>query len=130
MFLTLTLRNAKPVSVNMSQVRYILPDPDGSELVFEWQTDRDDFLRRKDTLIVTEAPQSNSRVHPTPMNSLEDSGTDFKQGDKVHKVGGDYIFQGVVVAVFTKLSGAIRYVVEDDRGVLHVYSNKNLARRW
>jgi hypothetical protein len=50
----------------------------------------------------------------------------FKVGDEVEKIGGDYRFEGVVVAVFTKLSGAIRLVVEDDRGVLHVYSEKNL----
>jgi len=50
----------------------------------------------------------------------------FKVGDKVEKVGGDYTFVGVVVAAFTKLSGAERYVVEDDRGVLHVYSAKTL----
>jgi hypothetical protein len=53
----------------------------------------------------------------------------FKVGDKVSKVGGDYTFEGTVVAVFTKLSGAIRLVVEDDRGVLHVYSEKNLTAR-
>jgi hypothetical protein len=52
--------------------------------------------------------------------------TQFKIGDKVSKVGGDYRFDGVVVATFTKLSGAVRYVVEDDRGVLHIYSDKNL----
>jgi hypothetical protein len=51
----------------------------------------------------------------------------FKTGDKVKKVGGDYTFEGTVVAVFPKLSGAIRLVVEDDRGVLHVYSEKILA---
>jgi hypothetical protein len=51
----------------------------------------------------------------------------FKIGDKVKKVGGDYTFEGIVVAVFPKLSGAIRLVVEDDRGVLHVYSEKILA---
>ena len=50
----------------------------------------------------------------------------FKVGDKVEKVGGDYTFVGVVVAVFEKLSGVIRLVVEDDRGVLHVYSEKIL----
>jgi len=50
----------------------------------------------------------------------------FKVGDHVEKVGGDYTFVGTVVAVFCKLSGAIRLVVEDDRGVLHVYSEKNL----
>ena len=52
----------------------------------------------------------------------------FKIGDKVSKIGGDYTFDGVVVSVFSKLSGAIRLVVEDDRGVLHVYSEKNLAK--
>lgn len=53
----------------------------------------------------------------------------FAVGDYVSKVGGDYTFDGVVVAVFKKLSGAIRLVVEDDRGVLHVYSEKNLKLR-
>ena len=55
----------------------------------------------------------------------------FKVGDLVEKfsityVGGDYQFVGHVVCVFPKLSGAIRLVVEDDRGVLHVYSEKIL----
>jgi len=50
----------------------------------------------------------------------------FIVGDQVEKIGGDYTFVGYVVAVFPKLSGAIRLVVEDDRGVLHVYSEKIL----
>jgi hypothetical protein len=50
----------------------------------------------------------------------------YNIGDKVEKVGGDYTFVGTVVSVFEKLSGAVRLVVEDDRGVLHVYSEKNL----
>lgn len=50
----------------------------------------------------------------------------FQVGDKVEKVGGDYTFPGPVVAAFCKLSGAQRYVVEDDRGVLHIFSDKNL----
>lgn len=50
-------------------------------------------------------------------------------GSLVEKVGGDYTFVGTVVAKFKKLSGMIRYVVEDDRGVLHVYSDKNLKVR-
>lgn len=53
----------------------------------------------------------------------------FMVGDKVSKVGGDYKFDGIVVATFHKLSGVIRYVVEDDRGVLHIYSDKNLKKR-
>lgn len=51
----------------------------------------------------------------------------FHVGSSVRKTGGDYRFEGTVVAVFPKLSGQVRYVVEDDRGVLHVYSVKNLA---
>lgn len=53
----------------------------------------------------------------------------FVVGESVSKVGGDYRFDGVVVARFKKLSGAERYVVEDDRGVLHIYSEKNLKKR-
>lgn len=49
-------------------------------------------------------------------------------GDMVEKVGGDYTFVGRIVAVFTKIHGAWRFVVEDDRGVLHIYSEKNLRR--
>jgi len=52
--------------------------------------------------------------------------THFQIGDKVSKVGGDYRFDGIVVAAFQKLSGVTRYVVEDDRGILHIYSDKNL----
>jgi len=52
--------------------------------------------------------------------------TKYIIGDRVKKVGGDYTFVGIVVAAFCKQSGAIRYVVEDDRGVLHIYSDKNL----
>jgi hypothetical protein len=50
----------------------------------------------------------------------------YNVGDVVSKTGGDYRFDGTVVSVFQKLSGVIRLVVEDDRGILHVYSEKNL----
>ncbi len=53
----------------------------------------------------------------------------FKVGDKVSKVGGDYTFDGEVRAVFTKVSGKIRLVVEDDRGILHIFSEANLIKR-
>lgn len=53
----------------------------------------------------------------------------FLVGDMVRKVGGDYRFDGVVVAAFDKTTGARRYVVEDDRGVLHIFSAKQLALR-
>ena len=60
---------------------------------------------------------------------LAEEKLEFRVGNKVKKVGGDYTFEGIVVAAFLKLSGVSRYVVEDDRGILHVYSGKNLAIR-
>lgn len=50
----------------------------------------------------------------------------FQIHDAVSKVGGDYTFDGNVVSVFTKRSGKVRYVVEDDRGILHIFSETNL----
>ena len=54
---------------------------------------------------------------------------EFNLHDLVSKIGGDYSFDGKVVSRFKKLSGVNRYVVEDDRGVLHVYSAKNLEHQ-
>ena len=51
----------------------------------------------------------------------------FDIGDYVSKLRGDYSFDGVVVAVFNKLSGARRYVVENRDGVLHIFSGSNLG---
>lgn len=53
----------------------------------------------------------------------------FDVGCKVEKVGGDYRFEGEVVAAFCKLSGEFRYVVEDDRGVLFIFNGRQLRRR-
>jgi hypothetical protein len=53
----------------------------------------------------------------------------FWSGDKVSKVGGDYRFDGTVVSAFTKLSGARRVVVEDDRGCLHIFNETQLEKR-
>jgi hypothetical protein len=50
----------------------------------------------------------------------------YKVGDKVKKVTGDYKFEGTVVAAFEKLSGKPRYVVENEDGILHIFSDKNL----
>lgn len=51
----------------------------------------------------------------------------YKINDHVQKIGGDYSFKGVVVAAFTKLSGAERYVVENQDGVLFIFNEKNLC---
>lgn len=50
----------------------------------------------------------------------------FKLGDLVIKEGGDYVFKGIVVAVFYKQSGQLRYVVENEAGILHIFSGPNL----
>lgn len=50
-------------------------------------------------------------------------------GDPVEKVGGDYTFDGWIVGKFYKRSGALRFNVEDDRGVVHIFSEKNIRLR-
>jgi len=51
----------------------------------------------------------------------------YKRGDPVVKIGGDYIFEGSVAFLGTKLgSGELRYAVEDDRGLLLIVSEKQL----
>lgn len=50
----------------------------------------------------------------------------FKIGDTVKKVTGDYYYIGVVVAVFTKLNGIIRLVVENKDGMLFIFNENSL----
>jgi len=52
----------------------------------------------------------------------------FKLKDKVRKVGGDYKYEGVVAGIVYKKSGQIRYVVEDDRGMLFIFNEKGLEK--
>lgn len=54
--------------------------------------------------------------------------SEFKIGDTVKKVTGDYFFMGIVVASFTKLDGKIRVVVENPDGILHIFSEANLNK--
>ena len=48
-------------------------------------------------------------------------------GRRVTKRGGDYEFDGEVVGVIRKRSGAIRYAVEDDRGLLLIMNAKQVG---
>ncbi len=52
----------------------------------------------------------------------------MKVGQRVKKIGGEYELEGTIVAVFQKLSGTTRYVVEADvpKGLLHIYGPSNL----
>lgn len=50
----------------------------------------------------------------------------YKTGTRVIKTGGDYSFTGVVICAFAKLSGQIRYCVENGEGIVHIFSEKQL----
>lgn len=59
----------------------------------------------------------------TPKENL----CDFKVGDCVEKIDGDYKYKGFVVAAFVKRNGwAARYVVENADGMLFIFSTRNL----
>lgn len=47
-------------------------------------------------------------------------------GQKVRKRTGDYQFDGEIIAVIRKKSGAIRYAVEDDRGLVLIMNERQV----
>ena len=56
------------------------------------------------------------------------SDAEFKVGDYVIKRLGDYTYEGVIVARFTKhTSGVVRFVVEDERGLLLIMAPHQLS---
>lgn len=46
----------------------------------------------------------------------------------VHVTGSDYEYDGVLIAVIEKLSGAVRYVVEDQNRRLFIHNAKQLGK--
>jgi hypothetical protein len=51
----------------------------------------------------------------------------FKVRQRVEKIKGDYRFTGMIVARFRKRNREmVRYVVENDDGILHIFSESNL----
>lgn len=50
----------------------------------------------------------------------------FSVGQKVAKLGGDYIFYGEVVTAFYKTTGLKRYVVENEDGMLFIFNEDQL----
>lgn len=61
------------------------------------------------------------------MNDPYAEQTVIYQGDRVKKVGGDYVFVGTVVGIITKRNGKVRYVIENDDGILHIFSHAQLV---
>lgn len=92
-------------------------------------TQKTNFEALEDTLIDMAVYACMFAAYIKNNKGVKMEDVDFKVGDAVSKSGGDYRFDGTVVSVFNKTTGHTRYVVEDDRGVLHIYSKKNLVKR-
>ena len=72
-------------------------------------------------------PPMNEETKQTLDNFMDEPNRqEFKFGDLVEKVGGDYTYVGEVRGVIEKKSGVFRYAVEDDRGMLHIFAGKQL----
>lgn len=50
----------------------------------------------------------------------------FEVGQRVIKDSGDYTYNGIIVSIFEKRSGAVRLVVENDDGMLFIFNEKQL----
>ena len=50
----------------------------------------------------------------------------FNIDDRVEKYTGDYQIAGIVVACFYTLNHKQRYVVEHEKGILHIYNETQL----
>jgi hypothetical protein len=70
--------------------------------------------------------RSPSRVEVTERFAADASLKGFRVGDTVEVAGGDGLFEAEIVAAFPELWGTSRFVVEDRRGVLHIYGGGNL----
>lgn len=59
----------------------------------------------------------------------------YSVGDLVERVGGDYTYNGFVVAAFRKadkngkMVGQIRYVVQNGDGMLFIFNEQSLRER-
>ena len=51
----------------------------------------------------------------------------YKIGQKFSKTGGDYSFTGIIVAAFTKLNGMVRYVGENEDGLLFIFNEAAIS---
>lgn len=55
-----------------------------------------------------------------------DKAAGYQVGQKFEKTGGDYSFKGTIVAVFAKLSGVVRYVGENEDGLLFIFNESSI----
>lgn len=51
----------------------------------------------------------------------------FEIGDRVHKIIGDYTFDGEIIGIIHKRNGTVRVVAElDGRGLVHIFNENQL----
>lgn len=50
----------------------------------------------------------------------------FRIGDLVEKTIGDYRYRGYIVSIFEKRYGQVRFVVENDDGMLFIFNEGQL----
>lgn len=50
----------------------------------------------------------------------------FKLGERVIKTSTGYAFSGIVIGVFKKLNGKIRYAIENGEGIVHIFNENSL----
>lgn len=78
---------------------------------------------------MADEPMGNAGVRMALPGGSCDYTQSFREGDPVSKVTGDYHFDGWVVGIITKRSKVLRYAVEDDRGVVHIFAARQLRIR-
>ena len=88
---------------------------------------RKDLAVAQREIDIVDLAEAYLREHPEDTVHHADDEIRFRVGSVVQKTGGDYRFVGTVVAAFTKGSGVIRYVVENGDGLLHIFSEAQLA---
>ena len=64
------------------------------------------------------------------LNQPETPPKAYSVGQKItKKPGGEYTFEGTVVAAFRKCNGAERYVVENDEGIMHIMAKGGMIHK-
>ncbi len=86
------------------------------------------ICKGKGYIVYGEGPQDNIMCEYC-MGSSNQLELKFERGDKVKKVGGDYTYEGSIRSIIHKNSGQIRYVVEDDRGMLFIFNENSLEKQ-
>jgi hypothetical protein len=79
--------------------------------------------------VTTRAGKADEATLARWRDALGEGDTKFKFGDHVVKRGGDYMFKGEVRAVWRKRHGLLRYNIENDDGLVHIFNESQLVAK-